>query len=88
MTLLEELPVNLAIELYFEKHHAIRAGDMMKLIALKKAHPEIFDKNKDQEIHDLIKYAKKFEGSERYKELLKLEMKEKLSILDSDFVEE
>ena len=34
MTILDEIPVELAIELYYEKHHAIRNGDMTTLMDL------------------------------------------------------
>lgn len=81
---LDEMPVNDAIALYYEKHHALRQGDMSKLIDLKNKYPEIFDKEKDAEIRDMIDYAKEFQTSNRYKELCRIEMKEKLYVISND----
>ena len=66
---LDDMPVNDAIELYNEKHHALRLGDMVKLIELKMKCPEIFDKEKDHQIRDMIQHAKEFRASDRYSEL-------------------
>lgn len=71
MGTLNEMPLNLAIELYFEKHHALRHANLEKLIEMKKAHPEIFDKQKDNEIRNVIAYAKEFQKTARYQELRK-----------------
>lgn len=81
---LDNLPANQVIELYYEKHHALRQGDMEKLLKLKKKCPEIFDKEKDAQIHDMIEYAEEFQKSDRYKELSRLEMKKKLSVITND----
>lgn len=81
MASVDDMPVNQAIELYYEKHHALRQGDMMKLIEMKKQHPDIFDKLKDGQIRNMIDYAKQFEKSARYKELRKMMMKEMLTII-------
>lgn len=79
---LDDMPINDAIELYYEKHDAIRRGDMEKLIVLKEKHPQIFDKENDVQIRNIIEYAQEFQKSDRYKELLRLEMKGKLSIVN------
>ena len=84
MKSLDEMPVNDAIALYYEKHHAMRMGDMTKLLELKNKCPEIFDKKKDAEIRDMIDYAKAFQSSDRYKELHRLELKKKLSVISKD----
>lgn len=81
MKSLDEMPVNDAIALYYEKHHALRHGDMARLLELKNKCPEIFDKEKDAEIRDMIMYAKMFQASDRYKELRRLDLKEQLSII-------
>lgn len=78
---MDELPLDRAIELYFAKHVALRAGDMKKLIALRQEHPEIFDKNKDKEIRDIILYAKKFEESPQYRIMRRLILKESLQVI-------
>lgn len=44
MQSLDDMPVNDAIALYYEKHHAMRQGDMKKLLELKNKCPDIFDK--------------------------------------------
>lgn len=84
MKSLDEMPVNDAITLYYEKHHAMRVGDLTKLLELKNKCPEIFDKKKDAEIRDMIDYAKEFQSSDRYKELRRLGLKEKLSVISKD----
>jgi hypothetical protein len=84
MESLDEMPVNDAITLYYEKHHAIRQGDMIKLLELKNKCPDLFDKEKDEQIRDMIEYAKEFQASDRYKELRRLDLKDKLSIISND----
>lgn len=81
MRILEEMPINDVIELYYEKHHALRQGDLVKLSALKNKCPGIFDKRNDDEIREIIEYAKKFQESPRYRELMRIELKKKLSII-------
>ena len=81
MSDIDDLPVNQAIELYYAKHHALRHADMMTLIAMKKQHPDIFTKEKDEQICNMIQYAKQFEKSARYAELHKMMMKEMLTII-------
>lgn len=78
---LDEMTVNDAIAMYYEKHHAIRQGDMIKLIELKNICPDIFDKEKDAQLREMIDYAKEFQASDRYKELRRLEIKEKLRVI-------
>ncbi len=39
---------------------------------------------KDRQISDLIAYAKRFEQSERYKELRRMMLKEMLTIIDTN----
>lgn len=70
--ILDDLPINDAIELYNTKHSTLRHGDIMKLIDLKNQCPDIFDKEKDGQIYDIIMYAKKFQKSHRYKELQRI----------------
>ena len=81
MKLLDEISVNDAIEMYYEKHHAIRQGDMNKLLALKNKCPEIFYPENDEQIHAIIEYVKTFQRSSHYKELLRQDIKKKLSIV-------
>mgnify|MGYP001222626635 CR=1 FL=1 len=81
MSKFSNIPIEQAIELYYQKHHAIQHGQLETLIALKRTFPEIFDKKFDTEIRDLVLYAKKFEQSARYKELRKSLMLEKLFIV-------
>lgn len=81
MRSLNELPLDEAITLYYEKHHALRYGDMAKLRELKNICAEIFDEKIDAQIRDIINYAKKFEASGRYKELRKMELKKMLAVI-------
>jgi hypothetical protein len=84
MKSVDELTINEAIEIYYEKHAAIRNGDMMKLLELKNEYPQLFNKEKDIEIRDLIEYAKKFQKSDRYKELSRQILREKFYIVEKD----
>ena len=84
LTSFDNMPMNDLIELYYEKHHALHTGNMEKLIELKKKCPELFDPKKDAEVADIIQYAKEFQASERYKELLQLELREKLTVIEND----
>ena len=88
MQSLDEMPANDAIALYYEKHSAISQGDMMKLLELKNKCPELFDKKKDVEIRDMIEHMQIFQGSERYKELRKIEIKKTLSVIYNDLMSE
>ena len=85
---LDEMSVNDAIALYYEKHHAIRQGDMVKLLEIKRRCPEIFDKEKDAQISDMIEYAKIFQASDRYKELRRLNLKARLKVINNDSANE
>jgi hypothetical protein len=46
--------------------------------------PEIFDKKKDAEIRDMIDYANEFQKTDRYKELSRQIVREKLSVINDD----
>lgn len=88
MKSLDEMPVNDAIALYYEKHDALRQGDMTKLLDLKNKCPDIFDKEKDEQIRDMIDYCKAFQESDRYKELRRMEMREKLAVIRNEKINE
>ena len=87
MKSLDDMPINDAITFYYEKHHALREGNFTKLLELKNQCPEIFDKEKDKQIKDIIDYAKAFQASDRYKELQKLQLKEQLSVIKNELLE-
>lgn len=84
----DEISINEAIRLYYEKHHALRQGDMNALIKLRNQHPQLFDKNKDAEIRDIIDYAKQFQSTPRYKELSRLDIKNKLTLIKNEYPHE
>lgn len=84
ITILDDMPVNDAIELYYLKRHALRQGDMMKLIELKNKCPDLFDKEKEGQIVDIIMYAQKFQETTRYKELRRIIMRESLTVIKND----
>lgn len=79
--ILDDMPVNDVIALYYEKHDALKQGDMVKLIELKNKCPEIFDKSKDGQIFDMIICAEVFQKSKRYRELQQLIMRDKLTLI-------
>lgn len=84
MKSLDNMPFDDVITLYYEKRQAMRQGDIKKLLELKNACPEMFDKEKDEQIRDMIEYAKEFQASDRYKELERLELKKKLFVITND----
>jgi hypothetical protein len=84
MQSLDDMSINEAIALYYEKHHALRQGNMKKLLEIKNKCPDLFDKKKEAAIREMIDYAKAFQASDRYKELCRLEVKEKLSIIKNE----
>ena len=84
MQLLDEMTFNDAIELYYEKHQALRAGNMIKLLELKSKCPDIFDKTKDAEIRDMIDYAKDFQKTARYKMLSRQLLREAFTVIRND----
>lgn len=87
METIDDMPIDEAITLYYEKHHAIKQGDMMKLLELKSKCPAIFIEENDVKIRDIIDYAKAFQASDRYKELCRLELKEKLTVIKNGSIE-
>ncbi len=88
MQSLDDMPVNDAIELYYEKHHAMRQGDLKKLLELKNRCPEIFDKEKDEQLRDMIDYCKEFQETDRYKELHRMELRKKFSLVKNEKINE
>ena len=84
MQILDEMSANETIALYYEKHHAIREGNLTKLLELKSKCPELFNEIKDAEIRDMIAFAKEFQQTDRYKELSRQLVKEKMTIINND----
>jgi hypothetical protein len=84
MKSLDDLPLNEAIEMYYEKHHAVKIGDLDKLRELKGKCPDLFDAKKENSLRELIEYAKKFANTSRYKELRRQDVKNKLSIIRNE----
>tara|TARA_R110000868_G_scaffold167210_1_gene401492 strand:+ start:134 stop:400 length:267 start_codon:yes stop_codon:yes gene_type:complete len=73
-----------AIEIYYEKHHALRHGDLVTLISLKKQYPSMFEKEKDAQIRDIILQAKAFEKTEDYQTLKRTALKDELTTVNAD----
>lgn len=88
MKSLDDMPLEEAIALYYEKHHAIKKGDMTTLLVLKQKCPELFEKENDTRIENIIHHAKTFQASDRYKELCRLELKKALSIIKNDSIKD
>lgn len=84
MKTINQMPFNEVIQLYYEKHFAMREGDMAALLEIKKKCPELFDKEQDTMIRDMIIYAKEFQASDHYKNLKRKELKKSLSIIKND----
>lgn len=84
MQTINNMPLDQAIELYYLKHDALRKGNLEVLIQLKKEHPELFSKDMDKQIRDIIAYAKEFAASPRYKELQKMLLEDQLNVIETD----
>jgi hypothetical protein len=50
------LPINEAIERYFEKNDALKRGDLATLQALKSTYPQLFESKTVQEIEIILDY--------------------------------
>lgn len=79
-----EMPFNDVFDLYEEKKRALRDGDIEKLLALKRKYPELFNSEKAAQICDMIDYCKAFQASDRYKELKRMDLKSKLTVISND----
>ena len=88
MTRLDDLGLNEAIELYYEKRDALRRGDLNHLLAMRKKCPDLFDKEKEAQIWDVIEHAMIFQKSARFRELKRELMREKFSVIRNDALEE
>lgn len=84
MNLLDEMSLNDAITLYYEKLNAIKTGDIQHLILLKRKYPGLFNKENEAQILDVIQYAKNFQATQHYKELKRQEIRKRLSIIKDD----
>ncbi len=84
MSFLDEISLNDAITLYYEKLNATQNGDLLTLIALKKKYPELFNKANESQIIDVIQYAKSFQTSSHYKELQRKIMRERLYLIKDE----
>lgn len=80
---LDEMPISQAVKLYYEKHKALKEGDMIKLLEIKKSCPELFEDTKEAELCDTIFAVEVFRASPRYKELRKQDLKEQLSVISN-----
>lgn len=87
MKSLDDMPVNEAIALFYEKQQAMKEGNMIKLLAIKNECPEMFNKEKEAQLRDMIEYAKAFQASDRYKELRRMEVREKLSVITNEIID-
>lgn len=81
MTALDDMPFDTVIDLFNQKHDAIKKGNLNYLIKLKQSYPELFIKEKDDQIRSMVQYMKEFQASARYKELEREELKSRLSII-------
>ena len=88
MQSIDEMPINVAIELYYEKHQAMRQGNLERLIVMKQQYPSLFIKEKDHEIRDIILYAKEFQKTPRYEEVRRLALEEKLAVIANESEED
>ena len=66
---------------YYEKLKATREGDLVKLNAIKKACPDIFNPQHLIRIEKMIRFAKAFANTSVYQQLQRLKVKRTLSVL-------
>ena len=78
------MPYDEAIKLYYEKHYALREGDLKKLLQLKNNFPEIFEKENDEKICRMIEHIKIFSESDRYKKLRRKKLIETLTLVTNN----
>lgn len=81
MQIVDGMSINEAIERYYEKHHALREGNLEKLRKLKARCPKIFDPAVDQKVGEIIEYVKLFQQTNRYRKLSREVMLEKLFVI-------
>ena len=80
-----ELSVNDAIKLYFEKHDALRRGDFSTIKKLRQLYPQLFLASTDKEIEyvlnhvDMLKRNPEFQR--QYVEFCKTKAKEKFTLI-------
>lgn len=84
MTSLDDLALNEAIALYYEKRDALRKGDMNRLLAIRKKCPDLFDKKKEAQVCEVIEHALIFQKSARYREMKKAMFREKFSLITNN----
>jgi len=77
-----KLPLRELITLYYEKHYAIRYGDIEKIREIKNKCPEIFEKQQDNQIRSIIEHAKIFQTTDQYKKMKRLSLKASLKIVE------
>lgn len=81
MTSFCDLPVKKVIALYNEKLNAVDNGNLNWLLMLKKNYPELFIKENEDRICEIIEYATNFQSTPRYKEIKEKLDKQKLTLI-------
>lgn len=81
----DDLPVDDAIKLFFEKNDAIKRGDFMLLQRLKTSHPQLFEQKTIAGIKSLLNYFEQLRANpdfqRRYDAFCKEKLKNSLIII-------
>lgn len=84
MKILSDMPISQALALYYDKHQALKEGNLLRLLGIKKICPDLFDASVDAEMRDMIAAIEIFRASGRYKDLCKQHLKERLSVVSNN----
>jgi hypothetical protein len=77
-----KLDINTLIALYKKKHDMLAEGDLSALIALKKSLPELFVKENEDQLNDLVSTVNFLMETPHFQEMIKQDKKNKLVTLD------
>lgn len=69
---LSGLPLRDAVSLYIEKRYALRQGDLVTLIRLKRDYPFLFDDETEQALHPIFLYLDSIRTNPVYRAQLEI----------------
>lgn len=77
----DQMTINEAFEIYYKKQTAIKEGNFLELINLKKICPDLFNKKTEEKLSFMIRYLDAFKRSETYQDLCRLEVRSRLRLV-------
>ena len=82
MGILDDLPFEEVVKLYQLKNELTKSADLTRLIQLKKDFGELFIKENEDKMNEVLFYIQKLSNDPHFQHLLKQEKKEKFVVLD------